>query len=234
MLNAPPQSRDDKIGGTTALERPQADSSVLDCIQTAFEATHQTQPLSVWKRSFDLAFSCTVITLALPVMAVIVCLIWLTSPGPVLFRQRRVGRGGRLFTIYKFRTMHKTANPYASSPDSDFKDTRVTSVGKLLRKTGLDELPQFVNVLRGEMSVVGPRPEMPFWVKQYTPRQLGRLQVLPGITGLWQISPARKDQIHENLQYDFYYIRHQSVWLDIWLVYRTFRAMFRVRRSDSK
>jgi len=131
--------------------------------------------------------------------------ITLTSAGPVLFRQQRVGETGHRFTMYKFRTMYREAPAYSHSPGAG-DDPRVTPVGRFLRHTSIDELPQLINVLLGHMSLVGPRPEMPFIVEQYTPVQRLRLTVKPGITGLWQISPARAFPIIENLEYDFYLI----------------------------
>lgn len=179
------------------------------------------------KRLFDFTFACGALLLAAPVMLILVLGVWLGSPGPVFFRQRRVGRGGKLFTIYKFRTMHAGASPYAESPADDGDDSRVTSWGRILRKTGLDELPQFFNVLRGEMSVVGPRPEMPFLVSRHNRKQRRRLDVLPGVTGLWQISPARSEPIHENLRYDYYYLRHRSLGLDLQIIGGTLLVMLR-------
>ncbi|RMF83465.1 MAG: sugar transferase [Nitrospinota bacterium] len=182
---------------------------------------------SLGKRIFDLCFASVVLFLTLPLFPVIALLIRWDSPGPIFFRQQRVGKDGKLFTMYKFRTMYVQADPYAPTPVDDRQDARVTRVGYFLRKSGLDELPQFFNVIKGEMSVVGPRPEMPFLVEKYTERQRKRLQVLPGITGLWQISSARNRPIHENLQYDYYYIRHQSLWLDLIIVGKTFLLTFR-------
>jgi lipopolysaccharide/colanic/teichoic acid biosynthesis glycosyltransferase len=181
------------------------------------------------KRGFDILFSLSVLIAFSPILAIIALAVRLTSVGPILFRQQRVGHNGLPFTIYKFRSMHVTANPYAKTPTSDDVDRRVTRVGRLLRKTGLDELPQFYNVLVGDMSVVGPRPEMEFIVQTYTPRQRRRLSMRPGITGPWQISEARREPIHENVQYDLYYIRHQSLLLDLEMIARTFLIMLRPR-----
>jgi len=191
--------------------------------------SRNTRVYRLSKRLFDILFSLSVLALFSPILAVIAILVRCTSPGPILFRQQRVGRNGRLFTIYKFRTMDVSANPYATTPASDDRDRRVTPIGRILRKTGLDEFPQFYNVLVGEMSVVGPRPEMEFLVNTYTPRQRRRLSVTPGITGPWQISEARREPIHENVQYDLYYIRHQSLLLDLEMIFKTFLIMLRPR-----
>jgi|YNPNPStandDraft_1061719.scaffolds.fasta_scaffold17198_3 exopolysaccharide biosynthesis polyprenyl glycosylphosphotransferase len=172
------------------------------------------------KRLMDIVFSLLVPILLLPAFVAIAILIKLDSPGPVLFTQRRVGKNGKEFTIYKFRTMHTNAAKYSHCPrDSD--DPRITRVGRYLRKTSLDELPQFYNVLKGDMSIVGPRPEMPFIVAQYNPLHRKRLSVKPGITGLWQISADRTLEIHENIDYDLYYIDNYSILLDVAIIVRT-------------
>ncbi|MDX1661279.1 MAG: sugar transferase, partial [Gemmatimonadota bacterium] len=142
------------------------------------------------------------------------------SGSPVLFRQQRVGRDGEPFQVLKFRTMTGDAPPYASSPPGD-ADPRITRTGAILRKTGLDELPQLINVIRGEMSIVGPRPEMPHLVQEYGPVERLRLSVKPGITGLWQLSADRHAEIHENIEYDLYYVHHQSLLLDLLILLET-------------
>ena len=151
---------------------------------------------------------------------IIVLLVKLTSPGPVLFRQERIGKAGRRFSMYKFRTMYREAPAYGYSPGTA-EDSRVTPVGRFLRRTSLDELPQLINVLLGQMSLVGPRPEMPFIVEQYTPLQRQRLAVKPGMTGLWQLSADRAFQIHENIEYDLYYVRHRSLFMDVAILLHT-------------
>jgi lipopolysaccharide/colanic/teichoic acid biosynthesis glycosyltransferase len=150
----------------------------------------------------------------------IVILVRFGSPGPVLFRQKRVGRNGKLFDLYKFRTMFVDAPQYEFSP-KEAVDPRITRVGRFLRRTSFDELPQLLNVLKGEMSLVGPRPEMPFIVAKYSALHRQRLQVIPGITGLWQLSADRAFLIHENIQYDLYYIRHRSFFMDFAILLHT-------------
>jgi exopolysaccharide biosynthesis polyprenyl glycosylphosphotransferase len=178
------------------------------------------------KRGFDLFTVLAVVVLLSPVWLLIALLVKLDSPGPVLFRQLRIGMNGKPFSIYKFRSMFVDAPKYAFSPEAAI-DPRITRVGRFLRRTSLDELPQVINVLNGDMSLVGPRPEMPFIVGQYTPVQCQRLQVLPGITGLWQLSADRASQIHENLQYDMYYIRNRSFFMDLAVLLHT--AVFAMR-----
>ncbi len=129
--------------------------------------------------------------MTLPLWVAIAIWIKSTSSGPVFFRQERIGRYGKAFAMYKFRSMYTTVPKYGRSPE-DSRDPRITPAGRFLRKTSLDELPQLLNVLKGEMALVGPRPEMPYVVKEYTPYEAQRLSVLPGITGFWQLSADRK------------------------------------------
>jgi len=172
------------------------------------------------KRAIDATVSALLLTVLVPLFALIALLVKKTTPGPVLFRQERVGRDGRLFPIYKFRTMYRDAPQYSYSPGAG-DDPRVTPFGRFLRRASLDELPQLVNVLLGDMSLVGPRPEMPFIVAQYTSLQRRRLSVKPGITGLWQLSADRAFSIHENIEYDLYYVRHRSFFMDIAILLHT-------------
>jgi lipopolysaccharide/colanic/teichoic acid biosynthesis glycosyltransferase len=172
------------------------------------------------KRVFDFAAASALLLLFSPLLLIIAALVRLDSSGPVLFRQQRVGKGGRPFQVYKFRTMLQGAPAYSKSPTVS-SDPRITSLGRFLRRSSLDELPQLLNVLKGEMSLVGPRPEMPFLVETYSARQRQRLQVLPGITGLWQLSADRAFLIHENIQYDLYYIRHRSFFMDVAILLHT-------------
>lgn len=172
------------------------------------------------KRLADLVLGFVLSLLITPLGAVVALLVKLDSKGPVIFVQKRVGKNGALFNVYKFRTMYTNAPVYCYSPrDSD--DLRITRVGRFLRRTSLDEIPQLINVLRGEMSLVGPRPEMPFIVDTYMPRHRERLQVLPGITGLWQISADRDLLIHENIEYDLYYIRNRNFFMDLAILLHT-------------
>lgn len=181
--------------------------------------------LETVKRVMDLLLAVSALALLLPFGLLLSLLIRLDSPGPVFFRQIRVGKGGKTFKIFKFRTMYVDAPVYAKSPHSS-EDPRITKIGKILRRTSLDELPQLLNVVRGEMSLVGPRPEMEFLVNQYNDFQRQRLQVLPGVTGLWQLSADRAFHIHENPEYDLYYIRNRGFFLDVAiLIHTVFFAM---------
>lgn len=184
------------------------------------EAGAGTRPVySAAKRMIDEIAALVLLVATSPVWLLIALVLKLDSPGPVLFVQERVGRHGRLFRLYKFRTMYAHAPRYAVTVRKD-ADPRVTRVGRWLRRTSLDELPQLLNVLKGDMSLVGPRPEMPFMMRRNTLAYRQRLQVLPGITGLWQ-AVARHEPLEESLPYDLYYIRHRSLLLDLVIVGRT-------------
>ena len=177
------------------------------------------------KRGFDVALAALALVACAPLFAWIAWRVRATSPGPALFAQDRVGRDGALFRIFKFRSMSADAERYARGPVGG-GDPRVTRFGRWLRATSFDELPQLWNVLRGEMSLVGPRPEMPFIAAGYDAWQRRRLSVAPGITGLWQILGRKDLPMHENLQYDFYYIRNRSLVLDAWILFKTVGAVW--------
>ena len=179
-------------------------------------------PLSyrVGKRCMDILGSLIGILVTLPLSIGITIAIATTSRGPIIIRQKRVGMHKKSFTLYKFRTMYADTPLYKESPRIEH-DERITSIGHLLRKTSLDELPQLLNVLLGTMSLVGPRPEMPFIVAKYAPWQYGRLLARPGITGLWQILGRKDLVLSENLEYDFYYINNRGFLFDIIILART-------------
>ena len=178
------------------------------------------------KRALDAIFSLCLIVLLAPILLLVALLVKLSSRGPVIFVQDRVGLNGELFPLYKFRSMKTDAPKYEHSPSMP-RDPRITGFGRFLRRTSLDELPQLFNVLRGDMSLVGPRPEMPFIVAKYGPVERGRLSVRPGITGLWQISHARNAPIHDNIDYDLFYIEHQNLFLDCAILLSTIAAVVR-------
>ena len=172
------------------------------------------------KRTFDIILSLTAVIAASPLFLILMIVIPLDSRGGFLFRQKRIGENGKSFTILKFRTMHSSASAYAECPMKS-GDSRITRLGKILRATSLDEIPQFLNVLFGSMSIVGPRPEMPFIVNEYNDLERMRLNAKPGITGVWQLSSCRNRPIHENVHYDLFYIQNQSVTLDLILMLQT-------------
>jgi exopolysaccharide biosynthesis polyprenyl glycosylphosphotransferase len=172
------------------------------------------------KRVIDFVFALCIVVVTMPLWVAIAIWIKSSSSGPVFFKQVRIGRHGRPFGMYKFRSMYTTASKYERSPE-DSRDPRITPSGRFLRKTSLDELPQLLNVLLGEMALVGPRPEMPYVVDQYTAYEAQRLSVLPGITGFWQLSADRKFVIHESLEYDLYYIEHRGFFTDLAVMLHT-------------
>ena len=176
------------------------------------------------KRCVDLVISILMHLPALIIWPLIVILIRLDSKGPAIFKQERLGKDGKLFLMYKFRTMFIDTPPYKEAPNAP-EDPRITRMGRFLRKYSLDEIPQLLNVLVGDMSMVGPRPEMPFIVEKYEEWQRRRLSVKPGITGLWQIVGRKKLPLYQNLEYDFYYIRNQSILLDLTILWKTIPAV---------
>jgi lipopolysaccharide/colanic/teichoic acid biosynthesis glycosyltransferase len=194
------------------------------------------------KRLLDIAISSVLLLALLPVLVLLALAIVLDSPGPVLFRQQRVGEQGRLFDMLKFRSMYVGVDP---SPHQKYivayikgqaelqesaegralyklaDDRRVTRLGRWLRETSLDELPQLWNVLRGEMSLVGPRPPLPYETELYQPAHMQRLAVRPGITGLWQVSGRSRTTFEEMVAMDCEYIQSQSFALDLFILLRT-------------
>jgi lipopolysaccharide/colanic/teichoic acid biosynthesis glycosyltransferase len=182
-----------------------------------------------WKRPLDLLIGGLLLAIAIPIMAGLALLIKLDSPGPVFYRQKRVGRMGLPFTLLKFRSMgvgeaderHRalTAGWFRGDDGvrgyKSLRDVRVTRIGHVLRRTSLDELPQLFNVLRGEMSLVGPRPAIEYELAHYLPWYFERLRVLPGITGLWQISGRDRLTAAEMMALDLLYVKNGSPWLDI-------------------
>jgi lipopolysaccharide/colanic/teichoic acid biosynthesis glycosyltransferase len=152
--------------------------------------------------------------------------IKLDSPGPVFFLSDRAGKGEDLFRVYKFRTMHLTSPNSGHKPDTG--DERVTRVGRFLRRTSLDELPQCYNILRGDMSIVGPRPEQVAFLERYCGQDRRRFEVKPGLTGWWQVN-GRKQPMYEHAADDVYYVDHRSLWLDIVIICRTVTAVLNGR-----
>lgn len=190
----------------------------LDSIPLITRSERRTNVFgSIAKRLLDLLGSTVALLVGLPIFVVASALIRKESAGPAFFIQERIGRDGKPFRMYKFRTMHQHMSGDAPTPNSPY-DPRITKIGRFLRRYSLDELPQFINVFLGDMSLVGPRPEMKFIVDDYGAVERERLRVKPGITGLWQISYARQQQIHDNLDYDLYYIEHQSILLDMVII----------------
>ncbi|MBK8905693.1 MAG: sugar transferase [Anaerolineaceae bacterium] len=185
------------------------------------------------KRIFDLFFGIVSVMLLLPILAIISLFIKLDSKGPIVFRQERVGENGRIFNMFKFRTMVPDAEAHREqiteiNPENGrilFKkrpdDPRVTRIGRFLRRTSLDELPQLFNVLLGDMSLVGPRPELPWLVDQYEPWQRKRFAVPQGMTGWWQVNGRSDKPLHLHTEDDLYYVQNYSIWMDIYILLKT-------------
>lgn len=184
------------------------------------------------KRSFDILASLILLTVAIPVMLLAALAIAIESPGPVIYRQERVGRGGRTFNVMKFRSMYSDAEADGKPRWAKANDSRITRVGKFARRTRIDELPQIFNVLNGDMSFVGPRPERPYFVAQLSqqiPFYAARHSVKPGITGWAQVKykygNTIDDAVHK-LQYDLYYVKNHSLFLDILILFKTVAVVF--------
>ena len=180
---------------------------------------------NLFKRTFDFCAAGVAVVVLLPVLAVIAVAVRLSSKGPIIFRQERVGRGGRPFAFYKFRTMRVGVDPFGASPKSG-DDPRLTGVGRFLREYSLDELPQLFNILLGNMSLVGPRPLYVSQVAEWDARQRKRLLVKPGLTGLAQISGRGALTREEKLELDVQYVERAGFWLDCKIMLATVGLVF--------
>ncbi|MBN1352907.1 undecaprenyl-phosphate glucose phosphotransferase [candidate division KSB1 bacterium] len=185
------------------------------------------------KRVIDLAFSIGIIFGLLPLWIIVALAIKLTSRGPVFFRQKRVGKDGKIFTIYKFRSMYRDAEKRTGPVWAEKKDPRITPVGKLIRKLRIDEFPQFINILNGDMSLVGPRPERPYFVKKlkhHIPLYARRFKIKPGITGWAQIKgeyDTTIENVNKKLEYDLFYQENMSLRMDLKIIFNTILTMIR-------
>jgi lipopolysaccharide/colanic/teichoic acid biosynthesis glycosyltransferase len=178
------------------------------------------------RRAFDVLVAGTALLAAAPFLAVAVVAIRLESKGSAIYRQRRVGKEGRPFDVLKLRTMVTGAEHMGAGLAVSEGDTRITRVGRLLRRTSLDEVPNLINVLKGDMSIVGPRPTVPIQVDRYTERQRGRLSVKPGITGWAQVNGRTELPWDERIELDLWYIEHRSWRLDLRILRQTIRMVF--------
>lgn len=175
------------------------------------------------KRVGDIFVSCVLILLltVIPVLIVIPIMIRLTSSGPAVFTQERAGKDGKVFKIYKFRTMLIPEESLDENGNMLEPKHRITKVGRFLRKTSLDELMQLFNILNGTMSLVGPRPTLPYQIERYTPRQRGRLNMRPGVTGWAQVNGRNDLSWTEKIEYDLEYVENYSIWFDIKVLFKT-------------
>lgn len=191
------------------------------------DSTYSSIIYNFFKRIFDIAGSLIGIMIAVPIIAVFAVLIRIETPGNVLYRQSRLGKNGKEFTLYKLRSMVNDAEA-GGAQWADKDDMRVTRTGKLIRLTRIDELPQLFNVLAGDMSIVGPRPERPMFVKQFietTPGFEKRMLVKPGLTGWAQVNGGYDLTPEKKLDYDLYYIKHQGLLLDLQILFKTVKVI---------
>ena len=204
----------------------EGDGRVPDSAQQRLDVPEPPgRPRQGLPRAADLAIAAVGLVLVSPLLLAIGIAIRLESPGPVFYRQRRVGRDGRIFELYKLRTMRQGADPVGVGTAVTADDPRVTRVGRFLRRYSLDELPNLINVLRGEMRIVGPRATLPAQVELYTPRQLRRLDLRPGVTGWAQIHGRTGIPWEERIELDVWYVEHRSLWLDLRILAKTPAAL---------
>jgi lipopolysaccharide/colanic/teichoic acid biosynthesis glycosyltransferase len=195
-------------------------------LQAAASEAGSSRVVETMIRLMDVAGSLVMLVAAFPVMLLVALLVKLTSRGPVLYKQERVGRGGKIFSLYKFRTMVEDAEKHVGPVWAARDDARVTPVGRVLRRTRLDELPQVYNILRGDMSLVGPRPERPYFVARHAALQGRRLSVKPGLTGLAQVRSFYDLKPAHKVRYDHLYIQNRSLLLNIYILLQTIPALF--------
>lgn len=185
---------------------------------------------TVFKRFMDIVLSIIGLIIISPILLIVSLAIKIDSKGPVIFKQERIGKDGKAFKIYKFRSMVVGAEKMGTGVYSKKGDNRVTRVGKFIRMTSIDELPQLVNILKGEMSFIGPRPVLtyhPWKYEEYTPEQLKRFEVRPGVTGLAQIHGRKQVEWEKRIKYDVEYVEKLSLWLDIKIFFITiYKVLF--------
>lgn len=184
------------------------------------------------KRFLDVFFSLIALVILSPIMIITAIAVVLESKGPAIFKQKRIGKDGKVFEIYKFRSMCVGAEHTGSGVYSGANDTRVTKVGKIIRATSIDELPQLVNILKGEMSFIGPRPPLtyhPWEITEYTPEQFRMFNVRPGITGWAQVNGRKEVEWHERIRLNVWYVDHISLILDIKILFMT---VFKVLKNE--
>lgn len=181
-----------------------------------------------FKRFFDIIFAILALILTSPILLITAIAIKVESKGPVIFVQKRVGKNGRVYNMYKFRSMCVGAEQQEGGVFCTKGDARVTKVGKFIRATSIDELPQAVNILKGEMSIIGPRPVLTYYPKnweEYTEEELKRFKVLPGITGWAAVHGRKTNTVEARFAYDNYYVEHLSMWLDIKIFFMTIKSV---------
>ena len=184
------------------------------------------------KRTLDILVSLPILVLTSPVMLATAAAVKLESPGPAIFRQTRLGSGGKEFTMYKFRSMTQNAEHTGSGVYSEKGDSRVTKVGRIIRVTSIDELPQLFNILKGDMSLIGPRPPLtyhPWPIDQYSPEQRRMFDVRPGVTGWAQVNGRKCVEWHERIEMNVWYVDHCSLKLDLKILGLTFKTLVKTK-----
>jgi exopolysaccharide biosynthesis polyprenyl glycosylphosphotransferase len=215
------------VGAPYIQERPASVHIIDNLLITSFHSSSSATTIyDCSKRLFDLIVASMLLVISAPMWIFAAIAVKVTSPGPIFFWQSRVGKNGRLFQMLKFRSMYISSPQYERSPE-DARDPRITPAGHFLRKTSLDELPQLWNVLCGDMSLVGPRPEMPYVVEGYSALESMRLSVPQGLTGIWQLSADRRYAIHESIEYDVYYVENRGFFIDLAILAHT--ALFAMK-----
>ena len=197
-----------------------------ECKKTGIKRTFY---IVVLKRFFDIIVSFIGLIICSPILLIIAILIKLTSKGPVIFKQQRIGKNGKVYNIYKFRSMCVGAEKMGSGVYSGKGDARVTKIGKILRATSLDELPQFFNLLKGDMSLIGPRPPLtyhPWPYEQYTEEQKKMFNVRPGVTGWAQVNGRKEVEWNRRIELNVWYVEHLSFWLDVKIFFKTIFKVF--------
>lgn len=225
-----------KIDIDSEINKSEPINQTLEPQKAAGENTSRTA-YCLFKRIFDIIFSIIGLILLSPLLLAVSIIIKIDSPGPILFKQNRVGDGGKIFMMYKFRSMCtdaeiqldnlKKQNQKDGPVFKIFNDPRVTRFGRIIRRTSIDELPQLMNILKGDMSFVGPRPPIPYEVSQYNDYQLQRISVKPGLTCYWQISGRSNLSFDDWIELDIKYIHERGFWTDIKILLRTIPAVLR-------
>lgn len=188
------------------------------------------------KRAFGILFSSLGLLITSPIMLIVAILIKIESPGPVIFKQQRIGKYGKVFEIYKFRSMCQNAEKTGSGVYSDKNDSRVTKVGKFIRATSLDEIPQFLNVLKGDMAFIGPRPPLtyhPWTFDKYTEHQKKMFDVRPGLTGWAQVNGRKQVEWHKRIELNVWYVEHISFLLDLKIIFSTIFKLFKDDKNEN-
>jgi exopolysaccharide production protein ExoY len=217
--------------------------SQIESPNALFVETKQTwiNPMPVWKRAVDILGAIVSLLILVPQFLVVAIFVKIVSPGPVFFKQRRIGYLGKQFTMWKFRTMHLNAattihqkhlsdlinNEVPMEKLDEKKDSRIIPLGAFFRRTGFDELPQIINVLKGDMSLVGPRPCLPYEAEQYQDWHKRRFFAVPGITGLWQVNGKNKTTFAEMISLDVTYLKKLSFWNDIKIIVKTIPSLIK-------